>query len=104
MSKKRKRQRTTDLENPVCPGCRSPRDLVDVTDDNSGLLECTFCDIRFFIEEIADGPEEDEDGSGVVDTSGAGSVHTPNVVAASEPYIPVLGNILDVTEGRNDRS
>ena len=103
MSKKRKRQRTTDLENPVCPGCRSPRDLVDVTDDNSGLLECTFCDIRFFIEEITEQSEEDVDVGGVVvDTRGTGIVHTPSVVVEPEPHTPVLGSILDVTEARHD--
>jgi hypothetical protein len=99
VSKKHKRRRReTDLENPVCPGCRSPQDLVDVTDDNSGLLECTFCDIRFFIEEINDPPEEDTDG--VVDTraGSGGGVRVVSVEGESNlPRAPVLGEITDLT-------
>jgi hypothetical protein len=98
---RKRRRRETDLENPVCPGCRSQQDLVDVTDDNSGLLECTFCDIRFFIEEINELPEEDVDDAGPDNPRTGGGVRVVSLDGESYPPAPVLGAITDFTGATN---
>lgn len=104
MSKKHKRTRETDLENPVCPGCRSNKDLYDITEDDSGLMECSFCMIRFFIEEIEDLHGEDTDDVAVGgDSPSRGNAHTRAVVdSAVVPRAPVLGTITDYTGVNHD--